>query len=111
MEETRMAVVISQEGTDKEETKKFEKEGLVIHQHRQLIDHPDEDGRNIEDYFKDPNNRYRIVFVTAMWLTGFDAPAVSTLYLDKPLQNHTLMQAIARANRVFEAKKNGLVVD
>ena len=111
MEETRMAVVISQEGSDKEETKKFEKEGLVIHQHRRLMDHPDDDGRNIEDYFKDPNNTYRIVFVTAMWLTGFDAPAVSTLYLDKPLQNHTLMQAIARANRVFEGKKNGLVVD
>lgn len=75
------------------------------------MDYPDEDGRNIEDYFKDPNSTYRIVFVTAMWLTGFDAPSVSTLYLDKPLQNHTLMQTIARANRVFEGKKNGLVID
>jgi type I restriction enzyme R subunit len=75
------------------------------------MDYPDEDGQSIEDYFKDPNNTYRIVFVTAMWLTGFDAPAVSTLYLDKPLQNHTLMQAIARANRVIEGKNNGLVVD
>jgi type I restriction enzyme R subunit len=111
MEETRMAAVISQEGSDKEEKAIFEKEGLNISPHRKLMDYPDEDGRNIEDYFKDPNNTYRIVFVTAMWLTGFDAPAVSTLYLDKPLQNHTLMQAIARANRVFEAKKNGLVVD
>jgi type I site-specific restriction-modification system R (restriction) subunit len=72
---------------------------------------PDDDGRNIEDYFKDPNNTYRIFFATAMWMTGYDAPSVSTLYLDKPLQNHSLMQAIARANRVIEGKKNGLVVD
>jgi len=109
--ETKMAVVISQEGGDKEEEKAFAEEGLNIKPHRYLIDHPDEDGRNIEDYFKDPNNAYRIVFVTAMWMTGFDAPSVSTLYLDKPLQNHTLMQTIARANRVIEGKKNGLVID
>lgn len=108
---TRMAVVISQEGSDKEEEKVFREAGLDIRPHRELIDHPDDDGRNIEDYFKDPNNTYRIVFVTAMWMTGFDAPSVSTLYLDKPLQNHSLMQAIARANRVIEGKKNGLVVD
>ncbi len=111
MNETKMAVVISQEGGDKEEEKIFNAEGLNIKPHRDLIDNPDEDGRNIEDYFKDPNNIYRIVFVTAMWMTGFDAPAVSTLYLDKPLQNHTLMQTIARANRVIEGKKNGLVID
>ncbi|WP_299317297.1 type I restriction endonuclease subunit R [uncultured Maribacter sp.] len=111
MEETKMSAVVSQEGSDKEEKEIFEKEGLNITPHRKLMDHPDEDGRNIEDYFKDPNSQYRMVFVTAMWLTGFDAPAVSTLYLDKPLQNHTLMQTIARANRVFEGKKNGLVVD
>jgi type I restriction enzyme, R subunit len=108
---TRMAVVISQEGSDKEEEKVFREAGLDIRPHRDLIDRPDEDGRNTEDYFKDPNNTYRIVFVTAMWMTGFDAPSVSTLYLDKPLQNHSLMQAIARANRVIEGKKNGLVVD
>jgi type I restriction enzyme R subunit len=111
MEETRMSAVISAEGTETEEKEKFEKEGLNITPHRKLMDYPDEDGRNIEDYFKDPNSTYRIVFVTAMWLTGFDAPSVSTLYLDKPLQNHTLMQAIARANRVIEGKKNGLVID
>ncbi|RKS55874.1 type I restriction enzyme R subunit [Gillisia mitskevichiae] len=111
MEETRMSAVVSQEGSDKEEKEAFEAEGLNISPHRKLMDYPDEDGRNIEDYFKDPNSSYRIVFVTAMWLTGFDAPAVSTLYLDKPLQNHTLMQAIARANRVIKGKRNGLVVD
>jgi len=111
MEETKMSAVVSAEGSEKEEKEKFEKEGLNITPHRKLMDYPDEDGRNIEDYFKDPNNTYRIVFVTAMWLTGFDAPSVSTLYLDKPMQNHSLMQAIARANRVIEGKKSGLVVD
>lgn len=109
--ETKMAVVISQEGSDLEEYKAFEKEGLNIRPHRELMDNPDDDGRNIEDYFKDPDNVYRMVFVTAMWMTGFDAPSVSTLYLDKPLQNHTLMQTIARANRVIEGKKNGLIID
>jgi len=111
MEETRMAVVISLEGSEKEEKKKFAKQKLDIAPHRKLMEYPDEDGRNIEDYFKDPNNTYRIVFVTAMWLTGFDAPTASTLYLDKPMQNHTLMQTIARVNRVFEGKKNGIVID
>lgn len=111
MNETKMAVVISQEGSDKEEEKVFSDAGLNIRPHRELMDHPDEDGRNIEDFFKDPNNTYRIVFVTAMWMTGFDAPSVSTLYLDKPMQDHSLMQTIARANRVIEGKKNGLVVD
>jgi|JI9StandDraft_1071089.scaffolds.fasta_scaffold04900_3 type I restriction enzyme R subunit len=111
MNETKMAVVISQEGSDKEEEKTFQEQGLIIKPHRKLMDYPDEDGRDIEDYFKDSTNAYRIVFVTAMWMTGFDAPSVSTLYLDKPLQNHTLMQTIARANRVIEGKKNGLVVD
>jgi type I restriction enzyme, R subunit len=111
IDETDMAVVISQEGSDKEEQEKFEKEGLNIKPHRDRIDIPDEEGRNVEDYFKDENNKLRIVFLTSMWLTGFDAPAVSTIYLDKPMQDHTLMQTIARANRVLEAKKNGLVVD
>ncbi len=111
MEETRMAVVVSLEGSEKEEQQKFAKQGVDITPHRKLMEYPDDDGRNIEDYFKDPNNTYRIVFVTAMWLTGFDAPTVSTLYLDKPMQNHTLMQTIARANRVFEGKKNGIVID
>jgi len=111
LKETKMAVVISQEGSDKEERKKFDEQGLDIRPHRKLMEYPDADGRDIEDYFKDPDNVYRIVFVTAMWMTGFDAPSVSTIYLDKPMKNHTLMQTIARANRVFEAKKNGLIID
>ena len=61
--------------------------------------------------FKDPDDPLRIVFVTAMWITGFDVPSLSTIYLDKPLRDHTLMQAIARANRVFAGKLNGLIVD
>lgn len=111
IKETKMAVVVSQEGSDKEEQLKFEAQGLDITKHRKLMSEPDDNGSDIEDFFKDPNNKYRIVFVTAMWMTGFDAPSVSTLYLDKPMKNHTLMQTIARANRVFEAKKNGLVID
>lgn len=111
IEETKMAVVISQEGSDKEEAERFAKEGLDIKPHRDLINKLDDNGADIEDYFKDPNNSYRIVFVTAMWMTGFDAPSVSTLYLDKPMKNHTLMQTIARANRVYEAKKNGMIID
>ncbi len=67
---------------------------------------------DLEEEFKKPDSHLRIVFVCAMWLTGFDVPNLSTLYLDKPLKNHTLMQTIARANRVAdEGKKNGLIVD
>ncbi|MFA5948592.1 MAG: type I restriction enzyme endonuclease domain-containing protein, partial [Candidatus Gracilibacteria bacterium] len=67
---------------------------------------------NLEDEFKKADSNLRIVFVCAMWMTGFDVPNLSTLYLDKPLKNHTLMQTIARANRVAdEGKKNGLIVD
>jgi len=66
---------------------------------------------NLEEEFKKPDSNLRIVFVCAMWMTGFDVPNLSTLYLDKPLKNHTLMQAIARANRVSPDKKNGLIVD
>src|SRR5689334_15487512 len=66
---------------------------------------------DLESKFKDPTDPLRIVFVCAMWMTGFDVPSLSTLYLDKPMRNHTLMQTIARANRVFQDKTNGLIVD
>jgi type I restriction enzyme R subunit len=65
----------------------------------------------LDEKFKDPDDPLRIVFVCAMWMTGFDAPSVSTIYLDRPMRNHTLMQTIARANRVFPEKDNGLIVD
>lgn len=68
-------------------------------------------GEDLETRFKDADDSLRIVFVCAMWMTGFDVPNLSTLYLDKPLKNHTLMQTIARANRVYPGKGSGLIVD
>ena len=108
MRKVDMAVVISE---DADEEEKFKKEGLSILPHRKRMNEVDEHGADIEDNFKDPNHRLSLVFVCAMWLTGFDAPSVSTLYLDKPMKGHTLMQTIARANRVFPGKENGLIVD
>jgi type I restriction enzyme R subunit len=65
----------------------------------------------LDEKFKDTEDPLRLVFVCAMWLTGFDAPSCSTVYLDKPMRNHTLMQTIARANRVFPGKHSGVIVD
>ncbi|WP_214041268.1 type I restriction endonuclease subunit R [Methanoculleus sp.] len=122
MRETRMAVVISEE---QGEIDTFRRWNLDITPHRRLI----KDGidlpefmrkqpqfRNtqrmaLDDAFKEGEHPFRIAIVCAMWLTGFDVPSLSTLYLDKPLKAHTLMQAIARANRVNEGKNNGLIVD
>ena len=67
--------------------------------------------RELDKEFKDLSNPLRVVFVCAMWLTGFDVKCLSCLYLDKPLKAHTLMQTIARANRVNEGKSNGLIID
>jgi len=122
MRETRTAVVVSEE---QGEVEKFRKWDLDITPHRRLIkegiDLP-ESMRNkpqfrnmqrmeLDEAFKEEEHPFRIAIVCAMWLTGFDVPSLSTLYLDKPLKAHTLMQAIARANRVNEGKNNGLVVD
>lgn len=103
-----MAVVISDDAKDEE---KFTNKGLNIQFHRDRINNLDVHGNTVEDNFKDPEHPLQLVFVCAMWLTGFDAPTVSTLYLDKPMKNHTLMQTIARANRVSPGKTNGLIVD
>jgi type I restriction enzyme R subunit len=103
MEETDMAVVISQ---SQNEVLEFEKKGLEILPHRKRIVNED-----LESKFKDPKDPLRMVFVCSMWITGFDVPSCSTIYLDKPMKNHTLMQTIARANRVFPQKVNGLIVD
>ena len=101
MRETEMCVVVSEEG---EEDSKFSKAGLDIRPHRALMNKTwGDDHDTIEDQFRNPKTTLRLVFVCAKWLTGFDAPTVSTLYLDKPMQNHTLMQTIARANRVAPA--------
>lgn len=80
---------------------------MDIKSHRQRINMLDKEGQDIEANFKDPDHPLRLVFVCAMWLTGFDAPTLSTLYLDKPQKDHTLMQTIARANRVTGHLING----
>lgn len=103
MEETDMAVVISQ---DQNEIQTFKAWGLDIETHRRKMVK-----RELDKEFKDADNPLRIVFVCAMWLTGFDVKCLSCLYLDKPLKAHTLMQTIARANRVNEGKSNGLIID
>ncbi|MBM7276138.1 type I restriction endonuclease subunit R [Gordonia rubripertincta] len=103
METTDMAVVVSQ---SQNELKTLDDLGLDIRPHRERMNRED-----LAEKFKDPNDPLRLVFVCAMWMTGFDAPSVSTIYLDRPMKNHTLMQTIARANRVFPEKDNGLIVD
>ena len=121
MRETITAVMVSE---DQGEVEKFRQWELDIVPHRKLI----KDGielpeliaaekgsryrrMSLDEAFKAPDHPFRIAIVCAMWLTGFDVPSLATLYLDKPLKEHTLMQAIARANRVHEGKTNGLIVD
>src|SRR2546421_10337369 len=103
MEATDMAVWVSQ---DQNEVKMFRDKGFVILPHRRRMVR-----EQLDEKFKDPDAPLRIVFVCAMWMTGFAVPTLSTIYLDKPMRNHTLMQTIARANRVFLDKANGLIVD
>jgi type I restriction enzyme R subunit len=103
MKETDMAVIVSQSQNEIEDMKA---KGLDIAFHRKRMVSED-----LEEAFKDEKNPLRLVFVCAMWITGFDAPACSTIYLDKPMKNHTLMQTIARANRVAAGKAAGLIVD
>jgi len=119
MKQVEMAVVISDPSADKE---KFAEAGLNIEPHVKRMEKLDEHSHDIETNFKDPEHPLQLVFVCAMWLTGFDAPTVSTLYLDKPMKDHSLMQTIARANRVSSyrirgyngemiEKRNGDIVD
>jgi type I restriction enzyme R subunit len=104
VEETEVCVIVSSE---QNEVDKFKKMNLNIEQHRRKMVE-----RNLEKEFKDEENPFRLAIVCAMWITGFDAPCVSTVYLDKPIKGHTLMQTIARANRVYDdEKENGLIVD
>ena len=88
-----MAVVVSPAQNEVEELKAI---GIDIVPHRKRMN-----AEKLDEKFKDPDDPFRLVFVCAMWLTGFDAPSCSTIYLDKPMRNHTLMQTIARANRVY----------
>lgn len=103
MQSADMAVVVSGGQNDDE---KLAKRGLDYKTHRERFVK-----EKLDEKFKDPDDDLRIVFVCAMWLTGFDAPSVSTLYIDKPLKSHTLMQTIARANRVYPGKPAGQIVD
>ena len=103
MQETEMAVVVSQE---QNEIQTFQKWDLDITPHREKMER-----RELDKEFKDGDSKLRVVFVCAMWLTGFDVKTLSCLYLDKPMKAHTLMQTIARANRVAEGKTNGLIID
>jgi type I restriction enzyme R subunit len=100
-----MAVIVSPGQNEIEDMKKL---GLDIVPHRKRIA---ESQPPLDERFKDPADPLSLVFVCAMWLTGFDAPSCSTVYLDKPMRNHTLMQTIARANRVYPGKHSGLIVD
>ena len=101
---TEVCVVVSPE---QNELKRFADWGLDIEPHRKKMNE-----RDLETEFKDDDNPFRLAIVCAMWITGFDAPCVSTVYMDKPIQGHTLMQTIARANRVYDdEKENGLIID
>lgn len=103
MQQTEMAVIVSQE---QNEIQIFRKWGLDILPHREKMEK-----RELDKEFKNTDNPLRVVFVCAMWLTGFDVKSLSCLYIDKPMKAHTLMQTIARANRVADGKDNGLIID
>jgi len=102
---TDMALIVS---PGQNEIQQMQKLGLDIEPHRRRMN---ESQPGLDEKFKDTDDPLRLVFVCAMWLTGFDAPSCSTVYLDKPMRNHTLMQTIARANRVFPGKHSGVIVD
>lgn len=103
MEKTDMAVVVS---SAQNEAAQLAGKGLDIIPHRKRMQ-----AEKLDEKFKNPDDDLRLVFVCAMWITGFDAPSISTVYLDKPMRNHTLMQTIARANRKLPGKEAGLIVD
>lgn len=112
MKETKIAVIISEE---QGEVAKFKNWNIDITPYRKLLKEgyevEGEERISLEDAFKEKDHPFRVAIVCAMWLTGFDVPSLTNLYLDKPLKAHTLMQAIARANRIAEGKNNGLIVD
>ncbi|MDF1730799.1 MAG: type I restriction endonuclease subunit R [Minwuia sp.] len=112
LDQTIIEIIISEA---QNEVKDFAKWGFDIIPHRALMKQGFEttDGERIdvETAFKRPDHPFRVAIVCAMWLTGFDVECLSTLYIDKPMKAHTLMQAIARANRVYPGKDFGLIVD
>jgi type I restriction enzyme, R subunit len=112
MESTIIEIVISEA---QNEVRDFHKWGFDIIPHRMVMktgfQTPDGKRMPLEDAFKDPQHPFRVAIVCAMWLTGFDVECLATLYIDKPMKAHNLMQAIARANRVFPGKDCGVIVD
>lgn len=95
---------------EQNEVKDFAAEGVNVRPYREVMV-KGIGGRALDECFKDGKHPFRVAVVCAMWLTGFDVKSLATLYLDKPMKGHTLMQAIARVNRVAAHKKNGLVID
>jgi type I restriction enzyme R subunit len=112
MERTIIEVIISEA---QNEVRDFARWGFDIVPHRVVMKtgFATPDGRRlaVDDAFKDSEHPFRVAIVCAMWLTGFDVECLSTLYIDKPMKTHNLMQAIARANRVFPGKECGVIVD
>ncbi|MBM3560541.1 MAG: type I restriction endonuclease subunit R, partial [Alphaproteobacteria bacterium] len=112
LEETIVEIIISEAQNEVVDFKKWD---FDIIPHRALMkqgfDIGDGQRVDVETAFKNPRHPFRVAIVCAMWLTGFDVESLSTLYIDKPMKAHTLMQAIARANRVYPGKDFGLIVD
>ena len=112
LDETIVEIIISEA---QNEVSDFKKWGFDIIPHRKRIkrgfETPDGERVDVETAFKDPDHPFRVAVVCAMWLTGFDVESLSTIYIDKPMRAHSLMQAIARANRVYPGKEFGLIVD
>jgi type I restriction enzyme, R subunit len=112
LDQTILGLIVSEA---QGEVAEFKKWNFDIIEHRALMkqgfETPDGKRVDVESAFKDPKHPFRVAVVCAMWLTGFDVECLSTLYVDKPMKAHTLMQAIARANRRFPGKDFGLVVD
>ncbi len=112
LDETIIEIIISEA---QKEVEDFRKWGFDIIPHRarmkQGFETPDGKRVDVESAFKNPRHPFRVAIVCAMWLTGFDVECLSTLYIDKPMRAHTLMQAIARANRRYPGKDFGLIVD
>src|SRR5690606_13681836 len=112
IEQTLIEIIISEAQNEVADFKKWNFD-IIPHRKRMKLGFETPDGKrvDVESAFKDPGHLFRIAIVCAMWLTGFDVECLSTLYIDKPMKAHTLMQAIARANRRFPGKDFGLIVD
>lgn len=112
MDETIVEIIISEAQNEVADLQKWD---FNIIPHRALMKQGFDTGNkeriDVESAFKNPKHPFRVAIVCAMWLTGFDVECLSTLYIDKPMKAHTLMQAIARANRVYPDKEFGLIVD